>query len=288
MTIFPALLLRWEWAPGIVLSLALSALLYALGVCRLWRNAGAGHGVRSWQAACFASGWTVVALSLVSPLHELSEQLFSAHMVQHELLMAVGAPLLVLGRPLVPMLWALPLRLRIRIGGVAHVASVRQLCRSVTSPLAAWAIQAAVLWIWHALPLFQATLHNDGAHALQHACFLAASLLFWWALVHGGHGRLGHGAAVIYVFTTAIHTSALGALLTFSHRVWYPAYGPTAATWGLTALADQQLAGLIMWIPASLPYLGACLWLLASWINESELRVTRRERAAALGSESVS
>ena len=273
---------RWELAPGIVLPLVISAALYAVGVRRLWRRAGRGHGVRDWQVACFWSGWVVTALSLVSPLHEISEQLFSAHMVQHELLMVVAAPLLVLGRPLVPMLWALPIRARRGVGGWGRARPIRASWRWITAPLAAWCIHAAAIWIWHAPALFEATLTSDFVHSLQHASFLGSALLFWWALFHGSRGRLGYGSAVMYVFTTAVHTGALGALLTFSRLLWYPAYGNAAAIWGMTPLEDQQLAGLIMWIPASLTYLAACLWLLAAWMNESERRVVRQEQAAAL------
>ena len=274
---------KWELAPGIVVPLAATALLYAAGVRRVWSGAGRGRGVRVWQVACFWSGWLVTTLSLVSPLHEMSEQLFSAHMVQHELLMVVGAPLLVLGRPLVPMLWALPISARRRVGDWGRQSAVRSSWRWLTLPLTAWCIHAAAIWIWHAPPLFQATLTSDVVHSLQHASFLLSALLFWWALFHGSHGRLGYGAAVLYVFTTAVHTGALGALLTFSRLLWYPAYGNAAAMWGMTPIEDQQLAGLIMWIPASLTYLAACLWLLAAWMNESEKRVVRRERAAVIG-----
>jgi putative membrane protein len=138
--------------------------------------------------------------------------------------------------------------------------------------------------VWHVPSLFQATLGSEVVHAAQHVSFLASALVFAEALVYrGGDGgadaRMGYGAAVVYLFTTAVHTSVLGALLTFSNELWYPAYQTTTAAWGLTPLEDQQLGGLIMWVPAGVVYVVAGLALLAAWLGEAERRVARRERA---------
>jgi cytochrome c oxidase assembly factor CtaG len=127
--------------------------------------------------------------------------------------------------------------------------------------------------------LFQATLESEFVHTLQHLSFLLSALLFWWALIHGRRGLMGYGAAVLYMFTTSIHSGVLGALITFSSSVWYPAYAATTSSWGLTPLEDQQLGGLIMWIPAGLVYIFAGLALFAGWLRESERRALNRERA---------
>ena len=125
----------------------------------------------------------------------------------------------------------------------------------------------------------EATLPSDLVHTLQHVCFLGSALLFWWALIHGPQGLMGYGTAVLYVFTTSVHSGVLGALITFARKVWYPAYNETTASWGLTALEDQQLGGLIMWVPAGLVYIVAGLALCAGWMRESERRVLKREAA---------
>ncbi len=125
--------------------------------------------------------------------------------------------------------------------------------------------------------LFDATLRSDLVHTLQHLCFLGSALLFWWALVHGPRDLAGYGAAVLYLFTTSVHSGVLGALITFAGSVLYPAYAGTTESWGLTALEDQQLGGLIMWVPAGLVYIFAGLALCAGWMRESERRVLRRE-----------
>jgi cytochrome c oxidase assembly factor CtaG len=99
-------------------------------------------------------------------------------------------------------------------------------------------------------------------------------------VVHGREGRIGYGGAIFYLFATAMHSGGLGALLTVSPRPWYPAYEGMTAAWGLTPLEDQQLAGLIMWIPAGASYLVAGLALTAAWIRESGRRSERWEARA--------
>jgi|tagenome__1003787_1003787.scaffolds.fasta_scaffold20961244_4 putative membrane protein len=273
----------WDLEPGIVLPLAIAAVLYARGLRLLW-DEHVGRGIRLWEASAFGAGLIVSMLALVSPLHALSEQLFVAHMVQHELLMVVAAPLLVVGRPLVPMLWALPSRARRRVGGLTRQPAFRASWRFVSRPIVAFVIHGAAIWLWHAPALYQATLRSDTIHALQHLSFFGTALLFWWTIVHahapGGRARaVSFGTAVLLLFGTALHSGALGALLTFSRTLWYPAYASGAAAWRLTPFEDQELAGLVMWIPASFAYLVAALFLFAGWLRASEERVHEREIA---------
>jgi putative membrane protein len=141
----------------------------------------------------------------------------------------------------------------------------------------AWWIHFVALWGWHLPILFQATLKNEWVHAIQHLSFFASALLFWWSLLYA-RGRANY-ASVLYIFTTAVHTSVLGALLTFAQTVWYPAYRTTTQVWGLTPIEDQQLGGLIMWIPAGLVYLAVGLWAFALWLRESDLAAKGREYA---------
>ena len=273
----------WDWEPGIVLPLLVSAWLYGRGLRLLW-DEHVGRGIRVWEATCFAAGWITAALALLSPLHALSEQLFVAHMIQHELLMVVAAPLLVVGRPLVPMLWALPSNARRAVGRFTRHSALWAAWGFISLPIVAFFVHGAAIWIWHAPALYQATLSSDGVHALQHLSFFGTALLFWWTIIHahapGGRARaVSFGAAVLLLFGTALHSGALGALLTFSRTLWYPAYGSAARAWGLTPFEDQQLAGLVMWIPATFAYLVAALFLFASWLNASEERVHARELA---------
>jgi cytochrome c oxidase assembly factor CtaG len=267
----------WGLEPGSMIGLALSAWLYARGVRRLWAASGHGRGVRPWEAACFAGGWFALFVALVSPLHPWGRVLFSAHMTQHEVLMLVAAPLLVLGRPLVVFAWALPLNWARAIGRATNRPGWQRFWVAISNPLAAWVIHAVALWAWHVPALFQATLEYEWVHAAQHLSFLMSAALFWWAVMHGRNRAVGFGAAVLYLFTTALHNQILGALLTFAKGVWYPAYLDTTQSWGLTPLEDQQLGGLVMWIPAGVVYIIAGLALVAGWMRDSERRVQRRE-----------
>jgi putative membrane protein len=262
----------WSWEPLVVVSLGLSLGLYCRGVRLVWRSAGSGHGVGIWEAAAFVLGWISLAVALVSPLHQLGGVLFTAHMAQHELLMVVAAPLLVLGRPIIPFLWALPMSWRRVLGGWSAVRPVAAMWALLTLPLVAWILHGLAIWIWHAPSWYQATLGSETIHTLQHVTFLGTALLFWWSLLHGREGRLGRPAAVIYLFTTSVHTSLLGALLTFSSNLWYPLYEATTLPWGLTPLEDQQLAGVIMWVPAGVFYLVAALALAATWLKDPAVR----------------
>ncbi|RYE97831.1 MAG: cytochrome c oxidase assembly protein, partial [Oxalobacteraceae bacterium] len=143
----------------------------------------------------------------------------------------------------------------------------------ITRPMHAWLIHFAALWIWHAPALFQAGLVDNDIHALQHASFLFSALLFWWAVL-GRHGiHHSRGASIVYLFTTMMHTGALGALFTMSETVWYPLYGDRPALFGLTPLEDQQLGGLIMWIPGGLAYVIAGLVLGARWLMPDERKM---------------
>jgi putative membrane protein len=261
--------LTWSLEPWVVACLLVSGALYLLGLRRLWRRSGPGVGVHGRRALAFAGGWLATALALVSPLDSLGSDLFSAHMLQHEVLMVVAAPLYVLGRPLGVWAWALPPAWRRRAGRLLHRTGWRRPWLFVTGPIAAWSIHALALWLWHIPALFQAALANQGVHALQHASFLLSALLYWWSVLGVGPGR-NRGAATLSLFTTMIHTGALGALLTLSPIAWYPAYSGRALAFGLDPLEDQQLGGLVMWIPAGLAYVACGLTSALHWLNRRE------------------
>lgn len=133
-------------------------------------------------------------------------------------------------------------------------------------------LHAAALWIWHVPLLFDAALDSEALHAIQHFSFVATAGLFWWGMVNGRYGRIGYGAGVFYIFLTAVHSSALGALVTLAPAVWYSPYRAHAAERHVDPLADQQLAGLLMWVPSGLVFIAFGLAVLAAWLGESERR----------------
>lgn len=261
----------WTVEPGIALPLAVTAGLYARGIREWLRRSTRARKAIKREMMFFISGFVVLAAALISPLHELGETLFSAHMIQHELLMAVAAPLLVLGKPVVPLTWGFPASLRRSISRVFAIQ---------VPPLAAFLLHAAAIWIWHFPRLYDASVTSEVVHAAQHISFLGTALIFWWALLHA------RGAAIVYLFLTAIHTTLLGALLAVSDTPFYSVYSDAGSrVWGLTRIEDQQLGGLIMWVPGGIVYLLGALYLMLKWIRESGLRVAKREavfRTAAL------
>ena len=276
----------WPLEPGVVAPLLLTLGLYLVGVRNL--RSRAGPQAFRGRVPLFIAGWVVLAIALASPLHPLGSALFSAHMLQHELVMAVAAPLLVLGQPVAPTLFALPAAWRQPAGQWAGGRGVRPVTDLLSHPLVATLLHAAAVLAWHLPALYESTLRSGAMHAAQHASFLVTAIIFWWALLRGG-ARPRRGAAVIALFITTVYTGGLGALLTVSETPWYTAYGAAAAAWGLTPLEDQQLAGIIMWMPGAGPYLIAALLLVAGWIRDAggarAERATRpgRAHAASLG-----
>jgi putative membrane protein len=271
----------WNFDPVIVVFLVLSAGIYAAGLVRLWNAGGRGHGISKGSAGLYLLGWLSLAAALVSPLHQWGEVLFAAHMTQHEILMLVSAPLIVMGRPFIAAIWAVPESLRPGFGQLVSRSPIKTAWRQVTKPWAAWAIHAVVLWAWHIPALFQTTLDSWAIHTLQHASFFFSALLFWWAIIYNAAGRASYGAGVLYLFTTSIQSGLLGVFLTLTTRLWYPAYSATVGDWGFTPLEDQQLGGLIMWIPAGIIYTFAALVMFASWMRASERRVAKGEAGYA-------
>jgi putative membrane protein len=279
--------LGWWTADPVALGITtLASSVYLVGVRRLWRASprGSGAGIPRWRALLFLTGQMTILIALISPIDRLSDLLFSAHMTQHELLMVVAPPLVVLGRPLVAALWALPDELRAHVT-TSFVARPRWVgaYRALQAPLVGLIVHGATVWIWHVPELFEAGMRSESVHALQHASFFGSAALFWSAILQGRYGRAGYGAAALFVFVTAMHTSLLGVLLTLAARVWYPIYRARGGPWQVDAQEDQTLAGLVMWVPAGVAWTLAALALFFVWLNEASARVRRAERQRAAG-----
>lgn len=260
----------WSYDPWLLTPLYAIAIGFYLGTQRLWRNAGPGHGVSYHQVAAFWGGWLIVALAVTSPLHWLGERLFAAHMIEHELLMVVAAPLMAFARVNGPLLWSLPVSLRPAAGRFLNLRPLAAAWAFVSHPVSATLLHGAALWAWHAPPLYAWALENPALHRLQHISFFTTALLFWWVLLYGrGRGRslrLRDGIAIACLFVTVLHSGVLGALLTLSTRIWVPGQGALAGDFGLSPLEDQQLAGILMWVPMGTIYTGAALFFAHRWI----------------------
>jgi cytochrome c oxidase assembly factor CtaG len=268
----------WTFDPWIVGPLLVLGIPYVVGVVALWQRTSVGRSLRSRHGMAFLLGWASLAGALVSPLHWLGERLFCFHMIEHEILMAVSAPLLVIARPIGTLLWSVPRRLRVIIGRFLKRPVVSRPWEVLSAGGSATLIHGIAIWAWHAPVLFDTAVTNVAVHRLQHLSFLLTAILFWWSVLR----RSNSGLAAWHLFVTMLHTSVLGALMALAPRVLYVAQTATAAEWGLTPLEDQQLAGIIMWVPAGTVYAGAALALLLIWIRGASSTASSGDAIRAL------
>ncbi len=252
--------------------IAAPAVWYGAGVRSLWKRGGVGRGVSVMQAVSFAAGIASLLVIFSSPLDEMADALFSAHMVQHLVLILVAAPLCVAGAPLLPMLMALSPAGRRAVGRWWHRRTMgRAAIHLGMSPSVVFTAHMVALWFWHFPAPYQAALRNPALHALEHLSFFGTALLFWWVVATPvGRSRAKEGVGILMVAGTLMQSGVLGALLMFATTPWYPAHASGVRAWGMTLLEDQQLAGMIMWIPASLVYVAAAAWLFLRWMRRDE------------------
>lgn len=261
----------WNGDTLLLLTLEMSVLVYVWGVALTWRRAGRGRGIGYRRVAAFFGGVLALVLALVSPLDALSGALFTAHMVQHMLLLLVAAPLLVFSDFPLAALRVLPAATAQTLARGWNRA--RGLLGLLGSPLVAWVLFNLMIWLWHAPALYQAALADESIHRLEHACFLIAAVLFWRMLADASRPRhTRYVVAVAALFTSGMAGGILGALLTFADQPWYPLYADRAAAWGLTVLQDQQIAGLVMWVPVGTLFTLAALLYAAAWLRTLETR----------------
>lgn len=257
---------------------AASLLLYLLGLRQLWRS-GFGRGVGTGQVAAFLGGWLALGVAMVWPLDALGAWSLAAHMAQHMVLMALAPPLLLAGLPGAVWLAALPSGAARRLGAPLRTPRGRSVWRLLTGATLVTLLQAAVMWGWHLPAAMELALRNEWVHYAMHLCFLGAGLLFWAALLRSlREPAVGAGSAVAAIVATMAHMGLVSALLVFAPRPLYPWYLERAPLLGFSALEDQQLAGLIMWVPSALPYLVGGVVLVAAWLARSERLTASGER----------
>ena len=252
--------------------------------CHVCRGCDSARASLSAALAAFRVLRRLVSLflALTSPIHELGEQLFSAHMLQHEIMILVSAPLISASHPGATCLWAFAPRGRAGIGAWVHRMEQMRVIRLLAAPLIAWLMEAIALWVWHIPALYQATLQSDWIHAAQHLSFFLTAVVFWSALYGVGRSALSYGAGTFYVFGTAVHCSALGALLTFSTVLWYPAVCRDNGAVGLHA-AGRSAA----WWRHHVGSIGnrlhhCCACPVRKWLSESDRRLKLGSLEAAL------
>lgn len=241
-------------------------------------------------------GMLVVAAALLSPLDEMADALFAAHMAQHVLLAVIAPPLLVAGAPVTAALWTVSPGTRRHITEtVKRSAVVRGVWRAMTAPAVAWAIHAAVFWLWHLPRLYTAAVSNEAIHALEHLSFVTTAALVWWGILHPRTSRrAGYLVGIMVLFATMMQSGALGAIMTLSPHAWYPVHAAGVAAWHTTLVEDQQLAGLIMWVGGSVLYVMMMSILFLAWLRSARRadqranqHARRRAPVAALAAAAV-
>lgn len=277
---FRDVLLTWTWRPDVIAVLGVSGAAYVVGWRRLRRRDE--RAASGWRLAAYLSGIGALALALLSPIDWLGSLLFFVHMIQHELLMMAGPPLILLGDPLPVVLWALPAKWRRSAGQVlAPGARLRRLLRTITWMPVTWPLFVVVLWGWHAPAAYEASLGSELVHNVQHLSFFTAALLFWWPLINPAprlHGHIHHALRVVYAVPAAFQSQLLGLILAlFTTRVLYPHYEAVPRLWGYSALEDQSAAGLLMMQVEGLVYLAVVLLQVAALLRREERVARQRE-----------
>jgi putative membrane protein len=232
----------WDWDPSVVVGCAALAIAYIAAV-----------GKRGYaHMPYFGAGVVLLLLDLVSPIDTLGDRyLLSAHIIQHFLLALVIPPLLLKGTP------------------SFELHALGRLERIIGQPPVSWILGVGTMLAWHIPAFFNAALASEGLHIVQHLSFLVTGTIFWWPVLGPLRDRrLYPLAAVSYLFSACVCCSMLGAFLTFGPVGLYPAYlNPPAQIRGLDPKSDQQLGGLLMWVPGCFVYLSAILSTVMRWFG---------------------
>lgn len=250
----------WNWEPGLLIGLFLqaSAYLACVGPLRSWFPGSAA--VPKSQIQIFLLGWLTLFVALVSPIDTLGGYLLTMHMVQHLLLTLIAPPLMLLGTPR----WLF--RPLLRIPGVLAIG------RFITAPIAAFIIYNYTFSLWHVPRFYELTLNDQLYHIAEHAMFFGTAVLAWWSICSplDEIPQLHPGGKVLYLFLQSLPPTILGAILTFAEEPLYPSYVRAPRVWGFTPMLDQELAGLLMWIPGSLVFFGVLTVIFIRWLNRDE------------------
>ncbi len=269
----------WSLDPPVILALFFAALYW-------WSNRHTVGPARTrTERRCrhlyFYAGIVVVLVALASPLDALSERLFWAHMTQHVLLLVVAPPLIVLARPWVRLWRVLPLPVRQSLGrslARGRLTPLRRLGAWLGAPLPTFILFCGVVLLWHVPTLFDATLESEALHAVEHTLFFATALMFWKQVIDSPplHSPLSEPWRMVYVVGAMVVMWLLAIVLALEpHALYAPYVHETARPGGLSALADQQIAAGVMWVPGSITFVILLFVHFHRWLTPSEPALAR-------------
>lgn len=270
-----AFLVMWTFDPLVQVPLIASAIAWVWAVRRV-NAAHPANPVPARRTVAFLAGLAAIELALQSPIEHYDTTLFSVHMIQHILLTMIAAPLLVASGPITLLLrFARPAFRRRWILPVLH----SRVLKVLTFPVVAWILFAAVMWGTHFSPVFNASLEEPLVHQLEHLAYLATALLFWWPVfgVDPTPWRMAYPLRVLYVFLQMPQNTFLALAIYSSSEALYPHYASLERAWGPTVLADQQLAGGLMWVIGDLTFLVAILYVVMGWMRQEDRNTARAD-----------
>lgn len=282
-----AVLLSWDFRLAVILPLLILGYLYSVGWWRLHKRTAVSRqtprapGRRPplaapWRLVSYLTGLVLIAISLLSPIDILSQQLFLMHMIQHLLLIMIAPPLLLIANPMPVILWGLPTKLRLVVGhGLAQLlhrdSRFRHVLLTVTAPGIVWLAWTISVIGWHDPNMYNAALRYELVHDLEHLTFFLMSMFFWWNVTGAGpriRKQAGHVGRIAILLGAVPASMALGVVLAFLEQPIYTYYEAVPRLWGIDALTDQRIGGVIMWIPGSMMFLIAALILTAQLLQD--------------------
>lgn len=289
--ILKAALSSWDWRPDVIMTLALAGALFVTGWLRLRQRAlsqrlnNRWHAAAGWRPISYVAGLVFIGLALMSPLDVLSSQLFSIHMIQHLLLIMIAPPLLLLANPMPFMLWGLPDKWRLKIGrGLARLLNgrsvFRRYLRKATTPGVVWMIWLVSIISWHDPNMYNAALRSNFVHDIEHLTFFFGGMLFWWHVTGAGpriHKQFGLIGRIAFTLSAVPPNMLTGVVIAFAQEPIYTYYNDVPRLMGLSVMEDQQLGGVIMWVPGSMMYIIAALVLISRLLQGEARKPTLPE-----------
>ncbi len=278
---FADLIARWELADPFSILVLIMAGVYLFGLIRLAGRSNTSP-LDSKRLYAGVAGFAVLYVALAGPFDAFAAEAFWLHMIQHLIISMIGAPLLLLASPMPAYLWAMPETVRLGAGELLrNDAPVKRSLRWLIDPRITAPLFIATLYFWHAPALFSAALTNDAVHYLQHLSFFATAVLFWWPIIGPApvRSKLSYPQRLMYLLFVVTPTAVLASIITLSRSVIYDDYIGTPNHWNMTALEDQTMAGLILWLPGNALYLAGLTAIFFTWASQESKQAIVASRA---------